>query len=132
MELTLWQLFGQTPILTAAIQNTIAFLVGYSVLRPLRTLSLFWLAVYAVSMSAINYFFFTAHYWDFVRELGPAEMRYFGWVFEFFFVFAVAIIANIACFQFFFKLKGPKEVRVAILVGFTVAQSFIAGFPLFR
>jgi hypothetical protein len=132
MEITFWQLFGQTPFLTAAIQNTIAFLVGYTVLRPLRTLNVFWLVVYIVLMAGLNWFFYGSHYWDFVRDLGPAEMRYFGWVFEFLFVFAVSIIANIACFQFFFRLKGPKEVRVAILVGFTVAQSFIAGFPLFR
>lgn len=128
MRAVLYQLFEATPILVAAILNALAFLVGYSVLRPLRTLNLFLFAFYIVLMAALNYVFYNAHWWEWSRFY----ILNFGWVFEFLLVFAVAIIANIACFQYLFRLKGPTDIRVAVLVGFTVAQSFIVGFPLFK
>ncbi len=112
---------------TSTILNVIAFLVGYSILKPFKTLIFWKFAIYIVTITGVSWFIYSMRRYDWSLPLVGGN---YCWFFLFALPFIASILLNIGFLKYLFGIETRTAITMGVLIGFTNAQSLIVSLPI--
>ena len=114
-------------IFHSTLLNAIAFVMGYSILKPLKSLIFWKYIVYVIIVTGVNWVIFSMRGYDWSLPLVGGQ---FSWFFLWILPYMVAILVNIGFLKYLFGIKTQKAIMMGVLLGITNAQSMIVNFPI--
>jgi hypothetical protein len=127
MNPSVWHTDDFKAISRATVLNIIAFLVGYSILKPIKTLVFWKFAIYTVTIIGINWFIYSMRRYDWSLPLVGGS---YSWFFLVALPFGASIFLNIGFLKYLFGVETRMAILMGVLIGFTNAQSLIVSLPI--
>lgn len=137
-RLPYWRPFGVFPVppyhFTILVQvtalNAFAFLVGYCLLKPFKTLVFWKFAIYIIVLMGVSLLVRKWGPWDTESWLGDLVSEYY-WFFFQLLPLIFSILLNIGFLKYLFKIDTRSAILMGILIGMTGAESFRLGQPVY-
>jgi hypothetical protein len=111
----------------SAFLNMVAFVIGYSILRPLKSLVFWKFIVYVVVITTINWYIFCMRRYDWSLPLVGGQ---YSWFFLTVFPYIFAILLNIGFLKYLFGIETKNAILMGILLGITNAHAMIVNLPI--
>jgi hypothetical protein len=113
-------------MVNSTVLNTIGFLLGYSFLKPLRSLVFWKVFLYITVITGANWLLF--HMWD--SEWILLRCGQFIWFSRAVMPFVVSILLNIGFLKYLFRIKTRDAILMGALIGMVHAHSLIVELPI--
>ena len=108
--------------------NIVVFVIGYSILRPLKSLVFWKFIIYVAVITAINWYVYGMRRYNWSLPLVGSQQT--SWFFLGVFPYLVAILLNIGFLKYLFGIETKQAVLMGILLGVTNAHSMIVNLPI--
>ena len=111
----------------STVLNIVAFVIGYSILKPLNSLVFWKFIVYVVVVTGVNWFIYCMRRYDWSLPLVGGQ---FSWFFLGILPYVVAILLNIGFLKYLFGIETKKAILMGALLGITHAHSMVVNLPI--
>lgn len=112
---------------SAFLFNAVAFLLGYSLLRPLNTFGLWKGLLYLITATGANWFLVMLQEWRWSAKWTMDHERFFAAL-----PFLVFIPLTLCFLRYLFGVKDGRVIAVGILIGIIETQSMWASIIVYR
>ena len=106
----------------AMFLNAIAFVIGYSILKPLKSLVFWKFFVYMIVTTAVHWFIYSMRRWDWSLPLVGGQ---YSWFFLIVVPYGASILMNIGFLKYLFGVETKQAALMGALIGIANANTLL-------
>jgi hypothetical protein len=112
--------------------NALAFLIGYSFLKPFKTLAFWKFGIYLIVVAGVNWLLIEGKPWDWDwMDWYTKLVTRHGWFFIQILPLLVSILLNIGFLKYLFRVDIKSAILMGILLGIIDAESLDLSRPIY-
>lgn len=111
----------------ATFLNAIAFVVGYSILKPLKSLVFWKFIVYMIVTTAVYWFIYSMRRWNWSLPLVGGQ---YSWFFLIVVPYGASILMNMGFLKYLFDVETKQAALMGTLIGITNANTLLVSMPI--